>query len=112
MDLLRRAGKFIPRGSPPQLPLSDEKGKPRSRRTLASHLAYLRKPLRLRGNSTISVPLGVVVLFPCIVVILILVLFVRHPNSPGRILMPAGAPPAIRLVASSDQFPPTARHFC
>ncbi|KAK4108962.1 glycosyltransferase family 15 protein [Canariomyces notabilis] len=99
MDLLRRAGKFIPRGSPPQLPLSDEKGKPRSRRTLASHLAYLRKPLRLRGNSTISVPLGVVVLFPCIVVILILVLFVRHPNSPGRILMPAGAPPAIRKIS-------------
>lgn len=95
MDLLRRAGKFIPaRGSP--LPLTDEKGKLRPRRTLASRFAYLRRPLRLKGNSTISVPLGVVLLFPLIVVILILVLFVRHPSSSGRILMPAGAPPTIR----------------
>ncbi|GAB1321025.1 O-glycoside alpha-1,2-mannosyltransferase 4 [Madurella fahalii] len=97
MDLLRRAGKFVPGGSP-QLPLSDEKGKARSR-TLGSRLAYLRRPMRLKGNSTISVPLGVVVLFPCIVVILILVLFVRHPSSTGRILMPAGAPPAIRKIS-------------
>jgi mannosyltransferase len=63
---------------------------------LASRLAFFRRPMRLKGNSTISVPLGVVILFPCIVVILILVLIVRHPSSPGRILMPAGAPPAIR----------------
>ncbi|KAL2017257.1 hypothetical protein VTK56DRAFT_2369 [Thermocarpiscus australiensis] len=98
MDLLRRAGKFIPAGGPPQLPLTDEKGKPRSR-TLASRLAYFRKPLRLKGNSTVSVPLGVVVLFPCIVVILILVLFVRHPSTTGGILMPAGAPPAIRKIS-------------
>lgn len=46
-----------------------------------------------------SIPLGVVLLFPCIVVMLILVLFVRHPSSPGRILMPAGAPPAIRKIS-------------
>jgi mannosyltransferase len=32
------------------------------------------------------------------VVVLILVLFVRHPSSPGRILMPAGSPPSIRYV--------------
>lgn len=95
MDLLRRAGKFIPARASP-LPLTDEKGKLRPRRTLASRFAYLRRPLRLKGNSTISVPLGVVLLFPLIVVILILVLFVRHPSSSGRILMPAGAPPTIR----------------
>ncbi|KAK4154926.1 putative mannosyltransferase KTR5 [Chaetomidium leptoderma] len=100
MDLLRRAGKYIPARGPP-LPFStDEKGKLRPRRTLASRFAYLRRPLRLKGNSTISVPLGVVILFPCIVVILILVLFVRHPSSSGgRILMPAGAPPAIRKIS-------------
>ena len=98
MDLLRRAGRFIPARGPP-LPLADEKDKLRPRRTLASRLAYLRRPLRLRGNSAISVPLGVVILFPCIVVILILTLFVRHPSSSGRILMPAGAPPAIRCVS-------------
>ena len=98
MDLFRRAGRLIPSG-PPQLPLSDEKGgkKPRSSR-LASRLAFFRRPLRLKGSSSISVPLGVVIIFPCIVVVLILVLFVRHPSSPGRILMPAGAPPAIRYV--------------
>jgi mannosyltransferase len=62
-------------------------------------LAFFRRPLRLRGNSRISVPLGVVVLFPCIVLVLILVLFVRHPSSPGTILMPAGAPPAIRRIS-------------
>lgn len=65
-------------------------------------LAFFRRPLRLRGNSRISVPLGVVVLFPCIVLVLILVLFVRHPSSPGTILMPAGAPPAIRCVPLSS----------
>lgn len=43
-------------------------------------------------------PLGVVILFPVIVVVLILVLFVRHPQSGVGILMPAGAPPAIRFV--------------
>lgn len=96
MDLLRRAGKFIPANGAPQLPVTDEKNKPRARRTWASRVAYFKRPLRLRGNSTISVPLGVVVLFPCIVVILILMLFVRHPSSPGRILLPAGAPPAIK----------------
>jgi mannosyltransferase len=95
MDLLRRAGKFVPAGGRLALPVTDEKDKSK-RKTLASRLAYLKRPMRLRGNSSVSVPLGVVVLFPVIVVILILVLFVRHPSSPGRILIPAGAPPAIR----------------
>ncbi|KAL2127313.1 hypothetical protein VTI74DRAFT_10934 [Chaetomium olivicolor] len=98
MDLLRRAGKFIPaRGTP--LPLTDEKGKLRPRRTLASRFEYLRRPMRLRGNSTISVPLGVVLLFPITVVILILVLFLRHPGSSGGLLTPAGTPPAIRKIS-------------
>jgi len=96
MDLLRRAGKYIPANGPPQLPVSDEKSKTRARGTWASQAAYLKRPLRLRGNSTISVPLGVVVVFPCIVVILILALFVKHPSSPARILLPPGAPPAIK----------------
>jgi hypothetical protein len=65
-----------------------------------SRLAFFRRPLRLKGNSSISIPLGVVLLFPCIVVVLILVLFVRHPKSGVGILMPAGAPPAIRYAYS------------
>lgn len=102
MDLFRRAVKAIP-STAPQLPTADEKPTTKHARQnrLASRLAFFRRPLRLRGNSSISVPLGVVILFPLIVVILILVLFVRHPSSPGRILMPAGAPPAIRYVPNS-----------
>ncbi|KAK0671326.1 glycolipid 2-alpha-mannosyltransferase-domain-containing protein [Cercophora samala] len=98
MDLLRRAGKFVPAGARLALPVTDEKDKSK-RKTWATRLAYLKRPMRLRGNSSVSVPLGVVVLFPVIVVILILVLFVRHPSNPGRILIPAGAPPAIRKIS-------------
>ncbi|KAK2605883.1 O-glycoside alpha-1,2-mannosyltransferase 4 [Conoideocrella luteorostrata] len=98
MDLFRRASRMVP--SPKlQLPAHDEKRGSTKRQTLASRLAFFRRPLRLRGNSTVSVPLGVVLIFPLIVVVLILVLFVRHPSSPGRILMPAGAPPAIRKIS-------------
>ncbi|KAH6670327.1 glycolipid 2-alpha-mannosyltransferase [Plectosphaerella plurivora] len=101
MDLLRRAGKSGAR-QPSPLPTTDEKpykppknaGKPFSAR-----LAFLRRPMRLRGNSGISAPLGVVLLFPLTVVALILFLFLGHPSSPGRILMPAGAPPAIRKIS-------------
>jgi hypothetical protein len=91
MDLVRRALKRLP--STHTLPLKDEL-RPKSKFT--SRLAFFRRPLRLRGNSSISVPLGVVLLFPCIVVVCILVLFVRHPSSPVRSIMPAGSPPAIR----------------
>ena len=53
----------------------------------------VRRRVRLKKY---SVPLLVVVLFPLTVVILALVLFLRHPDSPGRVLMPAGSPPSIR----------------
>lgn len=82
-----------------QLPSLDSDKSPGHRqKTLASRLAFFRRPLRLRGNSSLSVPLGIVILFPILVVILILVLFVRHPQSPGSMLVPAGAPPAIRYA--------------
>lgn len=101
MDLFRRASRMVPSTQPLRLPTLDgeKRGSPK-RKGFASRLAFFRRPLRLRGNSTVSVPLGVVVIFPLLVVILILVLFVRHPSSPGRILMPAGAPPAIRFVTT------------
>jgi len=56
-------------------------------------------------------PLGVVLLFPFTILTLLLVLFLRHPNSPGRMLLPSGGPPAIRYVRnritySSHPFPP------
>lgn len=93
MGFVQRVLKRIP--SAPPLPVMDEvKTKPK----VTSRLAFFRRPLRLKGNSSISIPLGVVLLFPCTVVVLILVLFVRHPSSAGGILMPAGAPPSIRYV--------------
>ena len=98
MDLVRRLGKAVS-SSAPQLPSTDEKGRQTRAGKMSSRLAFFKRPLRLKGNSSISVPLGVVILFPIIVVALILVLFVRHPHSPGRRnLMPAGAPPAVRYV--------------
>jgi mannosyltransferase len=65
-------------------------------------LSFFRRRIRLKRDSTISIPLGVVLLFPCLVIALILVLFVRHPSNPAGILRPAGAPPQIRYVAAID----------
>jgi mannosyltransferase len=62
-------------------------------------LSFFKKRLRIRGNSKISVPLYLVLLFPCIVVVVILTLFVRHPDSPGGRLIPSGAPPSIRKIS-------------
>lgn len=94
MGFVQKLVKRIPSvPSPP--PLDDvARGKYRS----SSRLAFFRRRIRLNGNSKISIPLGAVLLFPCIVIILILVLVVRHPSSNGGMLMPAGAPPTIRYV--------------
>jgi len=99
MEPVRRARGASTRAI--QLPtLDNEKtGTGAKKQSLASRLAFFRRPLRLRGNSTVSVPLGVIIVFPILVVILILVLFVRHPGSDGSILAPAGAPPAIRKIS-------------
>jgi mannosyltransferase len=98
MGFVQRVWKRIP-SAKADLP-SVEEVKKKTR--VSSRLAFFRRPLRLRGNSKFSIPLGVVLLFPCIVVILILVLVIRHSKSGVGILMPAGAPPAIRSV-----LPPT-----
>uniref|UniRef100_A0A8H7NIV6 Mannosyltransferase n=1 Tax=Bionectria ochroleuca TaxID=29856 RepID=A0A8H7NIV6_BIOOC len=99
MDLFRRTTKSVSGQLSPTLPRHGEKREPQRSKGLASRLAFFRRPLRIRGNSSISVPLGVVIVFPVLVVVLILVLFVRHPSSPARILVPAGAPPAIRKIS-------------
>jgi hypothetical protein len=72
---------------------------------LSPRLAFLRRRIRLKGSSTITMPLGLVLLFPITVLILILTLFLRHPNSPGRKLIPSGAPPSIRYGLSSAHVP-------
>ncbi|KAI2253762.1 O-glycoside alpha-1,2-mannosyltransferase 4, partial [Ophidiomyces ophidiicola] len=61
--------------------------------------AFFKRRIRLRRNSAISIPLGFVLLFPCIVIILIVLLIVTHPSSSGGILLPAGTPPSIRKIS-------------
>ncbi|KAF2087490.1 glycosyltransferase family 15 protein [Saccharata proteae CBS 121410] len=95
MGFVQNLTKRIPSSS--ALPSLDDVSKGADR--ISPRLAFFRRRIRLKGNSRISIPLGIVLLFPCIVIILILVLFVRHPNSPGRILVPAGAPPSIRKIS-------------
>ncbi|KPI38676.1 O-glycoside alpha-1,2-mannosyltransferase-like protein [Cyphellophora attinorum] len=91
--LVQQVLKSLPYTSP--APNYDEKrsSKPSSR------LSFFRRRIRLKGNSSISVPLGFVLLFPSIVVILIIILIIRHPSSSGRILVPAGTPPSIRRIS-------------
>lgn len=97
MGFIQKLVKRIPSApSPP--PLDDPS---REKFRASSRLAFFRRRIRLNGNSKISIPLGAVLLFPCIVIILILVLIVRHPSSTGGMLMPAGAPPTIRFVNCS-----------
>ena len=93
MSFIQRMAKRLP--SAPSLPIDDasyEKGHGSQR------FAFFRRRIRLKGNSSISIPLGFVLLFPCLVIVFILLLFVRHPASPGGILIPAGTPPSIRYV--------------
>src|SRR5579862_674151 len=82
--------------SSPWLPSVDDLSREKGRFT--QRLSFFRRRIRLKGNSSVSIPLGVVLLFPCIVVALVVILFIRHPSSPGRILLPAGSPPSIRSV--------------
>ncbi|TLD15107.1 glycosyltransferase family 15 protein [Venturia nashicola] len=58
--------------------------------------ALLRRRIRIK---TISIPLVVALIFPIAAIILLLVLFLRHPESPGRVLIPSGSPPSIRQIS-------------
>ncbi|KAJ5098482.1 Glycosyl transferase family 15 [Penicillium argentinense] len=94
MSFIQRIAKRLP--SAPSLPIDDashEKGRGSQR------FAFFRRRIRLKGNSSVSIPLGFVLLFPCLVIVFILLLFVRHPASPGGILIPAGTPPSIRKIS-------------
>jgi hypothetical protein len=97
MNFLQDVRKRLPTAQ--KLPSYDDLSK--SAEKMTPRLAFFRRRIRLRENSRISIPLGLVLLFPCLIVILILLLFVRHPTEAGRILMPAGAPPAIRYESST-----------
>lgn len=79
----------------PQIPSPPADARDEKKRAF-SRFSILKRRIRVRGNSSISVPLGFVLLFPSVVVIAILILFLSHPKSPARILIPAGTPPSIR----------------
>ncbi|RPA98168.1 glycosyl transferase [Choiromyces venosus 120613-1] len=70
-----------------------------SKGRLPPRLSFLRRRIRLKGNSSISIPLGVVLLFPVTVILLIMLLFSRQPDNPTSILIPSGSPPAIRKIS-------------
>ncbi|KAG9515885.1 glycosyl transferase, partial [Aureobasidium melanogenum] len=95
MNFLQDVRKRLPTAQ--KMPSYDDLS--RSAEKMTPRLAFFRRRIRLRENSRISIPLGLVLLFPCLIVILILLLFVRHPTEAGRILMPAGAPPSIRKIS-------------
>ncbi|KAL5598701.1 hypothetical protein BROUX41_003386 [Berkeleyomyces rouxiae] len=94
MDLFRRVSRMVPQTRLSHLPTSDEKRQSRSR-PITSPLAILRRPLRLRGNSSISVPLGVVIVFPLAVVILFLMAIRSH----GYSGIAAETTPGIRKIS-------------
>ncbi|KAL2011549.1 hypothetical protein VTN00DRAFT_4267 [Thermoascus crustaceus] len=95
MGFIQRIAKRLP--TSPVLPSLEDFSREKGR--IVPRFAFFRRRIRLKGNSSISIPLGFVLLFPCLVIVLILLLFVRHPSSPGRILIPAGAPPSIRKIS-------------
>ncbi|KAL2888467.1 O-glycoside alpha-1,2-mannosyltransferase -like protein 4 [Ceratocystis lukuohia] len=96
MDLFRRVSRMVPQAQPSHLPTSDEK-RPARLRPTTSPFAVLKRPLRLRGNSSISVPLGVVIVFPLVMVILFLMILRPHNHGGGNVQ--ENLPPSIRKIS-------------
>ncbi|CAO2651941.1 Nn.00g002240.m01.CDS01 [Neocucurbitaria sp. VM-36] len=84
-----------------------EKPDSSSRRTEkpSSPLSFFHRQIRLKGDSSISIPLALVLLFPCLVMFLILMLFMRSPDPQGIMNMPAGTPPSIRKISEKYDKP-------
>lgn len=93
-----------PRDMTRRLPTSKDSPKKtddRPRRTekvASTPTGFFNRRVRLTGDSSFSIPLALVLLFPCLVVGLILTLFARSPDTDGLMKMPAGTPPSIRHV--------------
>jgi mannosyltransferase len=67
---------------------------------VAPQSGIFQRRVQLKGGSSVSVPLGVILLFPFLVVVLILLLFAKSPDSDNVKTMPgAGTPPSIRYVS-------------
>jgi hypothetical protein len=71
---------------------------PRRARRASPRTGFFDRRVRLQGDSSFSVPLALILLFPCLVIVLILTLFARSPDSDRLSNMPAGTPPSIRYV--------------
>ncbi len=97
MEFVRKLRKSLP--SSESLPSLQDINNEKGRIAPTFRLSFFKRRIRLKGNSKISVPLGVVLLFPLIVIILITWLVVQHNSSPVNFMMPAGAPPAIRYAS-------------
>ena len=62
---------------------------------------FFQRRIQLKGGSSVSVPLGIVLLFPVLVMMLILLLFAKSHDADSVNTMPvAGTPPSIRFVPS------------
>ncbi|KAL1976082.1 hypothetical protein VTN31DRAFT_4474 [Thermomyces dupontii] len=96
MNLIQRITKRLPKA--PALPSVDDTAT-REKGVLGRRFAFFRRRIRLKGNSSISIPLGFVLLFPCLVIILIVLIIVRHSSSSGGLLIPSGSPPSIRKIS-------------
>ncbi|KAK0385948.1 hypothetical protein NLU13_7123 [Sarocladium strictum] len=98
MDISRRAPRSgASRGQAEQLPMhSEEKGR---RRRAPNRIGFLSRPVAIWGDSGVSMPLGLAIFFPILILVLIIFMFTRQTSSPGLFLMPGGAPPAIRKIS-------------
>jgi len=92
MDFIQGLKQRLPTN--PTIPTYDDISKTAEK--ISPRLGFLNRRIRLRRNSKISIPLGVILVFPVVLVIIILVLVLRHPDSHGGNMMQAGAPPVVR----------------
>ncbi|GAB7345577.1 hypothetical protein MBLNU457_3881t2 [Dothideomycetes sp. NU457] len=95
MDFIQGLKQRLPTN--PTIPTYDDMSKTAEK--ISPRLNFLNRRIRLRRNSKISIPLGVILVFPVVLVIIILVLVLRHPDSHGGNLMQAGAPPVVRKIS-------------
>ena len=73
--------------------------RPRRAEKNAPPLDFFRQRIRLKGGPNVSVPLGIVLMFPLLVAVLILVLFARSPGSDNVKMPETGMPPSIRYFS-------------
>ncbi|KAH7380422.1 nucleotide-diphospho-sugar transferase [Phaeosphaeria sp. MPI-PUGE-AT-0046c] len=90
----------VTRRMPTSKDSADEaKETPRRTAKMAPRTGFLDRRVRLFGDSSLSMPLALVLLFPCLVVVVIFTLFARSPDSDELMNMPAGSPPFIRKIS-------------